>query len=127
ESLLLSTTCTFEHTLNRHISTFSLYYSAHHRHLHSFPTRRSSDLASNEPQHIRRDLESRQVDRRDAVDLAEHAEDLLVMLSQIRSEEHTSELQSLRHLVCRLLLEKKKNKTQIVMTVIIKYYTVTSA
>src|SRR5262245_64986492 len=32
-----------------------------------------------------------------------------------RSEEHTSELQSLRHLVCRLLLEKKKknnNKTR---------------
>src|SRR5438045_8980495 len=28
----------------------------------------------------------------------------------IRSEEHTSELQSLRHLVCRLLLEKKKNR-----------------
>src|SRR5438045_6892213 len=28
-----------------------------------------------------------------------------------RSEEHTSELQSLRHLVCRLLLEKKKTKT----------------
>src|SRR5258705_8323913 len=29
-----------------------------------------------------------------------------------RSEEHTSELQSLRHLVCRLLLEKKKiNRT----------------
>src|SRR5262245_64462639 len=26
-----------------------------------------------------------------------------------RSEEHTSELQSLRHLVCRLLLERKKN------------------
>src|SRR5471030_3490343 len=30
----------------------------------------------------------------------------------IRSEEHTSELQSLRHLVCRLLLEKKKKKTK---------------
>src|ERR1035438_10802458 len=31
-----------------------------------------------------------------------------------RSEEHTSELQSLRHLVCRLLLEKKKKtKTQL--------------
>src|SRR5687767_15346109 len=29
-----------------------------------------------------------------------------------RSEEHTSELQSLAYLVCRLLLEKKKNKTQ---------------
>src|ERR1035438_8555130 len=28
----------------------------------------------------------------------------------IRSEEHTSELQSLRHLVCRLLLEKKKKQ-----------------
>src|SRR5205814_5313007 len=28
--------------------------------------------------------------------------------SALRSEEHTSELQSLRHLVCRLLLEKKK-------------------
>src|SRR5258705_9222686 len=28
-----------------------------------------------------------------------------------RSEEHTSELQSLRHLVCRLLLEKKKDTT----------------
>src|SRR5205814_9508581 len=27
---------------------------------------------------------------------------------KVRSEEHTSELQSLRHLVCRLLLEKKK-------------------
>src|SRR3712207_8337005 len=29
---------------------------------------------------------------------------------QIRSEEHTSELQSRQYLVCRLLLEKKKNK-----------------
>src|SRR5687767_15272527 len=30
----------------------------------------------------------------------------------IRSEEHTSELQSLAYLVCRLLLEKKKKKKQ---------------
>src|SRR5258705_922920 len=30
--------------------------------------------------------------------------------TQSRSEEHTSELQSLRHLVCRLLLEKKKRR-----------------
>src|SRR3712207_8278382 len=29
-----------------------------------------------------------------------------------RSEEHTSELQSRQYLVCRLLLEKKKNKTK---------------
>src|SRR2546422_6903951 len=36
----------------------------------------------------------------------------------IRSEEHTSELQSRLHLVCRLLLEKKKNtqNTQLVYT-----------
>src|SRR5205814_10670936 len=31
-----------------------------------------------------------------------------VLIALGRSEEHTSELQSLRHLVCRLLLEKKK-------------------
>src|SRR5262245_63885174 len=31
-------------------------------------------------------------------------------LAVSRSEEHTSELQSLRHLVCRLLLEKKKKQ-----------------
>src|SRR5205814_9072776 len=31
----------------------------------------------------------------------------------VRSEEHTSELQSLRHLVCRLLLEKKKKNTKV--------------
>src|SRR2546425_8718951 len=30
----------------------------------------------------------------------------------LRSEEHTSELQSLAYLVCRLLLEKKKNNRQ---------------
>src|SRR5690348_18092343 len=33
-----------------------------------------------------------------------------VLSPQIRSEEHTSELQSPVHLVCRLLLEKKKKK-----------------
>src|SRR2546422_7328357 len=32
-----------------------------------------------------------------------------------RSEEHTSELQSRLHLVCRLLLEKKKKKTKVSM------------
>src|SRR5262245_63594537 len=36
-----------------------------------------------------------------------------VMDPRSRSEEHTSELQSLRHLVCRLLLEKKKIKINI--------------
>src|SRR5258708_16609962 len=34
------------------------------------------------------------------------------VLNSLRSEEHTSELQSPDHLVCRLLLEKKKKTTQ---------------
>src|SRR2546422_7853190 len=37
-----------------------------------------------------------------------HTEDDLYRMAQDRSEEHTSELQSRLHLVCRLLLEKKK-------------------
>src|ERR1035441_1846264 len=35
-------------------------------------------------------------------------EQQFLLEAQLRSEEHTSELQSLRHLVCRLLLEKTK-------------------
>src|SRR3989441_7595457 len=41
---------------------------------------------------------------------------LPVSASTSRSEEHTSELQSLAYLVCRLLLEKKKNKEQLACT-----------
>src|SRR2546422_4261599 len=41
-------------------------------------------------------------------------------LYQVRSEEHTSELQSRLHLVCRLLLEKKK-KTDVWSLPIIRY------
>src|SRR5436853_1337439 len=49
------------------------------------------------------------------VEEARHGQDheLVSRLNVVRvgrSEEHTSELQSLRHLVCRLLLEKKKKK-----------------
>src|SRR3989441_3934071 len=36
----------------------------------------------------------------------------------VRSEEHTSELQSLAYLVCRLLLEKKKNNTILVVCIL---------
>src|SRR5205814_10568305 len=39
-------------------------------------------------------------------------EDVKVESDRMRSEEHTSELQSLRQLVCRLLLEQKKNTEQ---------------
>src|SRR5688572_32418714 len=42
------------------------------------------------------------------IDLARHVMDRII--AEGRSEEHTSELQSQSNLVCRLLLEKKKNK-----------------
>src|SRR5947199_2068696 len=79
----------------------------HHRDLPSFPTRRSSDLDAPQllAQFVRDD---------DSIELGVAVHDRLdgidVMRDQVRSEEHTSELQSLRHLVCRLLLEKKKNE-----------------
>src|SRR2546429_7224243 len=38
-----------------------------------------------------------------------------VLQETVRSEEHTSELQSRLHLVCRLLLEKKKKKTTLLL------------
>src|SRR2546422_6046983 len=41
----------------------------------------------------------------------------------LRSEEHTSELQSRLHLVCRLLLEKKKNKRRIMLQRMLKQNT----
>src|SRR2546429_5503957 len=39
------------------------------------------------------------------------ARSMCLLLADARSEEHTSELQSRLHLVCRLLLEKKKEQT----------------
>src|SRR5438046_7538315 len=96
------------------------------RDLHSFPTRRSSDLA-------RSDLASGTVWYWFAtINFLHFAALLFALCSGIliavslltappgaartvgltRSEEHTSELQSLTNLVCRLLLEKKKNKKQ---------------
>src|SRR2546429_7073751 len=42
---------------------------------------------------------------------AESSAILFADLGELRSEEHTSELQSRLHLVCRLLLEKKKRDT----------------
>src|SRR3712207_8569943 len=46
----------------------------------------------------------------DAVELGAFL-DISQVLAHFRSEEHTSELQSRQYLVCRLLLEKKKNKS----------------
>src|SRR5205814_9412950 len=95
--------------------------------LHSFPTRRSSDLDVHQLEALAVFLE--QLHRvlawmdnpedvhfvADKVGLGFSHQQvkegaLAVRLKLIRSEEHTSELQSLRHLVCRLLLEKKKTK-----------------
>src|SRR5258705_7466798 len=61
-----------------------------------------------------RSVEVRRVDLEEvggAADAAQRGQQRDVDADHIgsRSEEHTSELQSLRHLVCRLLLEKKKN------------------
>src|SRR5438067_3645238 len=78
------------------------YCSGDHRDLHSFPTRRSSDL----PDQLAADR---------AVQPGGHTEPNearrcppVVCPAGLRSEEHTSELQSRFDLVCRLLLEKKK-------------------
>src|SRR2546425_7778809 len=48
-------------------------------------------------------------EHRTPVELGQHLHPGADVLDPRRSEEHTSELQSLAYLVCRLLLEKKKN------------------
>src|SRR5690349_22103959 len=90
-----------------------IYRPVHHRGLHSFPTRRSSDLP---PRVARREADAIGVGCRDRVRLVasealgDDGGGVLVCKRWVahRSEEHTSELQSRRDLVCRLLLEKKK-------------------
>src|SRR5205814_9079016 len=106
-------------------SFFNRY--THTRALHSFPTRRSSDLPSVlgsaaisfKPSLFDR-LANAQGWRSPKLDPARpeagvkawrrrkwmSAPWLVLVIFPARSEEHTSELQSLRHLVCRLLLEK---------------------
>src|SRR5690606_41602861 len=91
-----------------------------HPDLHSFPTRRSSDLCcsgrsavrstslSRRPSPRVRTPKNAQAGRGRARRMTPgHGEDTPL---QERSEEHTSELQSRENLVCRLLLEKKKKK-----------------
>src|SRR2546430_13647357 len=64
-----------------------------------FPTRRSSDL-------------NRVLSLPPGVPSSALTEATNFLNARIRSEEHTSELQSQSNLVCRLLLEKKKKKKQ---------------
>src|SRR5205814_8831963 len=91
--------------------------------LHSYPTRRSSDLTTTAASGLRpamRHLMSknfsapRSAPNPASVSTTSHSVSASRGSAPTsgRSEEHTSELQSLRHLVCRLLLEKKKNITQ---------------
>src|SRR5258708_19076694 len=55
----------------------------------------------------------------------EHRDPLVRMPAAPRSEEHTSELQSPDHLVCRLLLEKKKKAISISLFDHVSYHTLT--
>src|SRR5437879_13839253 len=79
---------------------FFFQCSGHHRDLHSFPTRRSSDLFFDKSVKLKRLY---------AIALEFVIFRLLGTFAKTvqRSEEHTSELQSPMYLVCRLLLEKK--------------------
>src|SRR5690625_7052049 len=81
----------------------------HHRHLHSFPTRRSSDLHHEEVL-----VPAGGHGGPDPAHRLGGFDDLLALQ---RSEEHTSELQSRGHLVCRLLLEKKNARERTSRTV----------
>src|SRR2546425_7591244 len=54
----------------------------------------------------------------DDVEAAEVCQREVDRVGDRRSEEHTSELQSLAYLVCRLLLEKKKKKHDIISEVL---------
>src|SRR5690554_7285628 len=94
-----------------------------HRDLHSFPTRRSSDLVMSQWKrkrgNVRSSTRSARIRRRNPVADSSPArtsrERETPSTAETRSEEHTSELQSRPHLVCRLLLEKKKQtNTQLV-------------
>src|SRR5690606_41941909 len=106
-----------------HSSLFCFFYCpACPRPLPSFPTRRSSDLADGGRDRFRDQARAARPRRQDRLpDRAlfhrgramGHADDDLGLgegraLVHLRSEEHTSELQSRENLVCRLLLEKKK-------------------
>src|SRR5690606_41272862 len=96
---------------------------ADHRDLDSFPTRRSSDLsdaqpiipsseAATTPARAARPYVNKEEDRAAAQRVGEKLCIRVVTPFDLRSEEHTSELQSRENLVCRLLLEKKTKGTQ---------------
>src|SRR5688500_19802227 len=83
--------------------------SRHPRDLHSFPTRRSSDLRSGFVP--RTGVISGTMANRFSFYGSPEAP-VQQLTTFIRSEEHTSELQSPCNLVCRLLLEKKNKNSK---------------
>src|SRR5207244_6231567 len=89
-------------------------YGDRHNH-HSFPTRRSSDLHPGSEHGLRATSRAGARHHRHIARHADHGAqstgELRASKLTSRSEEHTSELQSPDHLVCRLLLEKKKQKS----------------
>src|SRR5947208_9366165 len=93
---------------------FILGYGTHLA-LHSFPTRRSSDLGRGPDRTRTQELQAGAGPgpRRDEGVRGQARED---PPRRGRSEEHTSELQSPDHLVCRLLLEKKRKKKRCYVT-----------
>src|SRR5205823_12703483 len=99
------------HLLFSYCVLFFFYCPRDTRVLPSFPTRRSSDLSVIIPTRTCPFL-ANSVSACACWANPERATALLARLaarrSCSRSEEHTSELQSLAYLVCRLLLEKKK-------------------
>src|SRR5690349_23600533 len=80
---------------------------------HSFPTRRSSDLTGTLRGCTGRRCGACSCKTRPACGTSRSPR---CRPSRARSEEHTSELQSRRELVCRLLLEKKKYMIDIIRT-----------
>src|SRR5438067_6000149 len=82
------------------------------RALHSFPTRRSSDLSVTMPSTMNSVALGAAISRTRQVRSTPKKVVwawLAARFNNLRSEEHTSELQSRFDLVCRLLLEKKKS------------------
>src|SRR2546430_12983149 len=79
-----------------------------HRDLHSFPTRRSSDLQEPVTPPAKEVTSTcSRLYGRNARGASVYSHAILKVAEDYRSEEHTSELQSQSNLVCRLLLEKK--------------------
>src|SRR5438270_13976444 len=91
-------------------SLFHFCLSRHHRALHSFPTRRSSDLWHIECSTMAQRFLGGPIDiHGGGTDLVFPHHESEIDRSP-RSEEHTSELQSQTNLVCRLLPEKKNDE-----------------